>query len=198
MILGISGSPVKRGSYFLLTEALKEVEKEGIKTDILQIADYNLEFCRGCNHCITEQECIINDDLEDIAEKLLEADGYLIASPSYFNSVTANLKNFFDRSRYLKMSNSKLENKLVAALATSGLRHGGGQITIEAIHRFALNHGMLVFSNSANPQTDSNLVIASLEKEEGWRKIKDDKKAIKAAQNLGSRMSYLLSKYETS
>ena len=195
MILGISGSPVKRGSYFLLEEALKEVENKGIKTDILQIADYNLEFCRGCDHCLSEQECIIDDDLEEIAEKLLAADGYIIASPSYFGGVTANLKNFFDRTRYLKMSNNKLENKLLTALATSGLKHGGGQSTIETIHRFALNHGMLVFSNLGTPQTDSSLVIGCLEKDDGWRKIKDDQKAVKAAKNLGSRISYLLEKF---
>ena len=191
-IIGISGSPVKRGTYFLMEEALDMAKERGIEIELVKLNEYDIKFCKGCNQCLKNKKCIIEDDITIIAEKLIEADAIIIASPSYFGSVTAIMKNFMDRSRYLKMNNHALKDKFLGAISSSGLNHGGGQNTIEAIHYFGLLHGMLIVGPVARPETDANLVIGSMEKDEGWRNIKDDKKAVKLAQNLGERLSNLL------
>ncbi|MCK8817939.1 flavodoxin family protein [Natroniella sulfidigena] len=190
-VLGISGSPVKRGTHYLLEEALQAANNQGVETDIIHLADYNLEDCQGCNHCLQKKECILEDDLEELSQNVIEADGLLIASPSYFGTVTAILKNFMDRSRCLKMDAHTLKNTLLGALATSGLNHGGAQSTIETIHRFGLLHGMIIVGPTGQAQTESNLVIGTAEIEDGWRQIKDDHKAINLAKNLGQRLVLL-------
>ncbi|MGM0437751.1 MAG: flavodoxin family protein [Bacillota bacterium] len=189
-ILGISGSPVKRGTYYLLEKTLETAEKEGenVETEIIHIADYELKFCQGCNDCLKEKECIIkDDDLYEIGDKMEEADAIIFASPSYFGSVTAYMKNLMDRSRYLKMRDHALKDKLAGAITSSGLTHGGGQSTIENINRFALTHGMKVVGVASRPESEPNMVVGTMEGPEGFRRIKDDEKAVKMAKELAKR-----------
>lgn len=188
-VIGILGSPVKRGTNSLLQNALEALDEKGVETELLHITDYDLQFCQGCNNCLREGKCVIEDDLTKIGDKLIESDGIIMASPSYFGSPTAQLKNLMDRSRYLKMQDHKLKDKLLGVISTSGLNQGGGQSTIEDINRFGLTHGMLIIGPAATPQTDANMVIGTSETEEGWQRVKDDKKAAKLAKNLGSRMA---------
>ena len=191
-VIGVLGSPVKRGTNSLLQKSLDTLSEAGIETELLHITDYNLQFCQGCNTCLREGRCVIEDDLTKIGDKLIEADGIILASPSYFGSPTAQLKNLMDRSRYLKMQDHKLKNKLLGVISSSGLNQGGGQSTIEDINRFGLTHGMLIIGPAATPQTNANMVIGTSETEEGWQRVKDDKKAMKLAGNLGTRMADLL------
>jgi multimeric flavodoxin WrbA len=193
-ILGISGSPVERGTYFLLEQALNAASEKGAETELIKLIDYKLEFCQACNNCLKDKKCIIEDDLGKIAEKLINADGIIIGSPSYFGSVTAIMKNFMDRSRYLKMTNHTLKDKFLGAIATSGLNQGGAQSTIETIHFFGLLHAMIIVGPAGRPETEANMVVGTLERDEGWRNIKKDIKAIKLARNLGERMSDLILK----
>ncbi len=189
-ILGISGSPVKRGTYFLLEKALESAKENGenVETETIHIADYDLKFCQGCNNCLKEKECIIkDDDLYEIGAKMEEADAIIFASPSYFGSVTAYMKNLMDRSRYLKMRNHDLKDKLAGAISSSGLNQGGGQSTIETINRFALTHGMQVVGAAARPEMQPNMVVGTMESEDGFRRVKNDEKAVKMAKEFGKR-----------
>ena len=189
-ILGISGSPVKRGTHYLLEEALKAAEEngEGVETEIVHIADYELKFCEGCNNCLKNKECVIkDDDLYEIGEKMEKADAIIFASPSYFGSVTAYMKNLMDRSRYLKMRDHALKDKLAGAISSSGLSQGGGQSTIENINRFALTHGMRVVGAASRPEMEPNMVVGTMEGEDGFRRVKDDEKAVKMAREFGKR-----------
>ncbi|WP_408955370.1 flavodoxin family protein [Natroniella sp. ANB-PHB2] len=193
-ILGISGSSAKRGTHYLLEQAVKAANEQEAETEIVHLADYDLEVCQGCNYCFKNKECVLEDDLEELAQKVLEADGIIIGSPSYFGTVTAILKNFMDRSRFLKMADHSLQDTLLGVIATSGLNHGGAQSTIETIHRFGLLHGMVIVGPAGQAQTEANLVIGTAEKEDGWGRIKEDQKAIKLAQNLGERIASLKNK----
>lgn len=187
-IIGISSSHVKRGTFYLLEEALNEVNEKGGETGIIHLSEYDLKLCQGCNNCLKNKECILDDDLEEIGNRLIEADGIIISSPSYFGSVTGYLKNLMDRSRYLKMDGHQLKNKVLGAVSSSGLNQGGAQSTIETIYRFGLTHGMIVIGPAGRPETEANMVIGTAEMDDGWRRIKDDQKAIKLARNLGARM----------
>ncbi len=187
-IVGISSSHVKRGTYYLLEKSLEAAKINGAETELIHLADYDLKICEGCNNCLRNKECIHDDVMDRLGKKLTRADGIIISSPSYFGSVTTYLKNFMDRSRYLKMDNHKLSDKFLGAIATSGLNQGGAQSTVESIYRFGLTHGMIVVGPVGRPETESNMVIGTAEMDDGWRKIEDDRKAIKLAQNLGQRL----------
>jgi len=116
-----------------------------------------------------------------------KADAIIFASPSYFGSVTAYMKKLMDRSRYLKMKDHSLKDKLAGAISSSGLTQGGGQSTIETINLFALTHGMQVVGVTARPETQPNMVVGTMESEDGFRRIKNDEKAVKMAKELGKR-----------
>lgn len=97
-ILAINGSHrVGQNTDILIDIALDAARQAGAETEVIELAECNIEFCAGCNRCLFKPECSIkDDDMRMIKEKMLAADGILIASPNYFSNVTARMKNFFD------------------------------------------------------------------------------------------------------
>ncbi|RLF61352.1 MAG: flavodoxin family protein [Thermoplasmata archaeon] len=187
-ILGINGSYRKKETLTLLNEVLDAAKKEGAKTKLINLIDYNIHPCKACNTCIKEKFCPINDDMRKIENMLIEADGIVIGSPTYYASPPGILKNFIDRTRVLKMSGHKLKNKVFSCIVTSGLLHGGGENVIQTLHEFALAHGMLVVGACGNPISEPWHVIGTMQCDTGWRRISEDKQAINSARNLGKRM----------
>jgi multimeric flavodoxin WrbA len=98
-VLGINASPKGKESQTLrlVVAALDGAEVEGAETELLDICDYNLEFCTACGTCYAKGECIHPDDYEEIFGKILDCDGIVLGSPNYIDSVTAQMKVLFDR-----------------------------------------------------------------------------------------------------
>ncbi len=100
-IIGIVGSPRKGGNTETLTKiALEEAQKEGAETELITLADKEIRPCDGCLSCRQTGECRIEDDLPPILEKMLEADGIVLATPVYFGSATPLIKALIDRAGY--------------------------------------------------------------------------------------------------
>lgn len=98
-ILAINGSPRKNASNTLrLVEAVMEGAKSaGAETEIIDITGKDVNFCIGCSTCYSTGECIHDDDGAEIFAKVMEADGLVLASPVYLDTVTAQLKRWLDR-----------------------------------------------------------------------------------------------------
>jgi multimeric flavodoxin WrbA len=92
------------------------------------------------------------------------------------------------------MQNHKLKNKVLGVISSSGLNQGGGQSTIEDINRFGLTHGMLIIGPAGTPQTEPNMVVGTSETDDGFRRVKNDEKAVNIAENLGERMASIIKK----
>ncbi|ADG13485.1 NADPH-dependent FMN reductase [Methanocaldococcus infernus ME] len=147
-ILGISGSPRAEGNTtYLVKLALEEAKKLGAEVEFISLAGKELNPCIACNKCKETGKCIIEDDVEDILKKMLEADGIILGSPVYFGGVTAQLKMIMDRSRPLR-SGFQLKNKVGGAISVGGSRNGGQETTIEQIHNFFLIHSMIVVGDA--------------------------------------------------
>ena len=190
-VLGISGSPRGgKNTEALLRAALEAAEEAGAEVDLLRLSDYRIKPCDGCNVCLRERRCPLDegDDMASVRERMLWADAIIFASPSYFGSVPGVLKNLMDRSRPLKMDGHRLGNKVASALSVSGLRHGGGEHVVEAVIRFALTHGMIIVGCLGDPLSQGWLPIASLQGDEGWRRAGDDRNAVEEARLLGRRI----------
>lgn len=73
-----------------------------IEKDYIYLYDYSIPFCVGCHNCIFEGEekCSASKIVKEIEEKILLADGIILASPGYMFSVTAIMKNFLDHVAY--------------------------------------------------------------------------------------------------
>jgi len=94
-ILIINGSQRKKTTYNLLnnlTEYLSEHEIE-----FINVGDYQVKPCVGCEHCLRKGTCPIKDDAKIVLDKMVEADGIIIGSPIYLRHIPGYLKNIFDR-----------------------------------------------------------------------------------------------------
>jgi multimeric flavodoxin WrbA len=195
-IVGINGSPRKKGTYFLLEKVLEGAQSEGADTEIINLVEYKILPCQGCDNCVQEKSCIhiSDDDMEKVMQKIIPARGIIVGSPSYFDNVSGLLKIFIDRTRPYKMKGHMLQDKVVSALSTSGLIHGGGINVIEAVYHWGLIHGMIVLAPLGNPVEDPSFTVGTVQIEGGFRSIKKDEKAKKQAFALGQRVAKIAKK----
>ena len=57
--------------------------------------------------CFSTGECVIEDDWRTLLDELTRADGIILASPSYFQGVTAQMKTFIDRIGILELARKR-------------------------------------------------------------------------------------------
>lgn len=191
-VLGISGSPRRgRNTEQLLQAALEAAVEVGAEIELIKLSDLIIQPCNGCNTCIKEGKCPLNskDDMDELIQKMLNADALILAAPSYFGSVPGITKNMMDRSRPLKMRGHELSNKIFSSIAVSALRQGGAEQVAESIARFGLIHGMILVGGCEDPLTSSHFAIASLQGDNGWRRVDTDTIALAAARGVGRRVA---------
>jgi multimeric flavodoxin WrbA len=147
----ISGSPNAGGNNEkMLDIALGIIRARGYETDTILLSKLNVQPCTDCGVCKKEKECPINDDMNGIFEKLETSDAFIITSPVFFGSMTAQLKALLDRTILLRRNGFLMKGKLGAALAVGGSRNGGQEFTIQAIQSWMHIHGMIVVGDGAH------------------------------------------------
>jgi len=126
-IIGIVCSPRKGGNTeILVEEALNAAREKGAKTEIVLMADKQINPCNACEGCVENGACVIEDDMQEIYQKLENADGIIFGTPVYFNNVSAQAKAVIDRT-YAFLWAGKLRFK-VAGAAVAVRRVGAGQV----------------------------------------------------------------------
>lgn len=100
-VLAFYGGTRKRGNSKLLLNKFKEgVLQNTTDYEEINVNEINLTPCTGCLRCNIIKKCAIrNDDWNEIAEKILQADVLVFASPVYFHHVTSGFKKLLDRFR---------------------------------------------------------------------------------------------------
>jgi len=147
----ISGSPNAGGNNEkMLDIALGMIRERGYESDEILLSRLNVQPCTDCGVCKKAKECPINDDMNGIFEKLETSDAFIITSPVFFGSMTAQLKALLDRTILLRRNGFLLKGKLGAALAVGGSRNGGQEFTIQAIQSWMHIHGMIVVGDGAH------------------------------------------------
>lgn len=206
MIVGISGSPKKEKSNtrFLLEKALEaasevlhSVVSAESTTLLLNLSDFEIRHCTGCDACVRKKPCpeSAHDDMPELEKQVLLADGIIIAAPSYFTSVPGVLKDFIDRSRTMKMLDHQLKDKVFGAITYAGLRYGGQEHVVDILNRYALGQGMIVVGAVGSPVKHGTFGSGSMQTDEGeWRSAKADVLAIDASEELGRRVAGLVMK----
>ena len=95
-ILILTGSPRKRGHTAAMTEYL--VQRLAGQTEILSLDDRkDISPCRDCRYCFTHGECCIKDAMQEIYQKLEQADRIIFAAPVYFYNIPGSMKAVLDR-----------------------------------------------------------------------------------------------------
>ena len=97
-ILILSASPRKNGnSDILCRRFIKGAQDAGHKTELISLYDKNIECCRACYACFQTGKCVIGDDMEEILNKMQQADVIVVATPTYFYTMNGKLKTVIDR-----------------------------------------------------------------------------------------------------
>jgi multimeric flavodoxin WrbA len=102
-ILGISGSPRNGNTEWVLVRLLDLLAKAGHRTEIILLRKISVKTCNGCLACDAGGKdrpgiCKIRDDMQDLYQKLIEADIIILGTPVYFDMLSGLLKNFMDRT----------------------------------------------------------------------------------------------------
>lgn len=117
-ILAISSSPRKGGnSDVLCDQFLKGAQEAGHETEKVLLAEMNLSPCEGCYKCAKSKQCVHEDGMDKLLQKLIDADITVLATPVYFYSMAAQMKIFIDRClpRYREIVNKEFYFIVTAA-----------------------------------------------------------------------------------
>lgn len=102
-LLAVNGSYRECGAIDQALEvAVQSASEAGATIEVIHLRDFPIEFCRNCRHCTqvpgeTPGECTHQDGMRELIDKIEAADGYILASPTNFYSVTALFKRFMER-----------------------------------------------------------------------------------------------------
>ncbi len=102
-VVGICGSPRKGNTEWMMRKLLEKAAKAGVDTELILLREKDIKGCDGCLSCeVGGKErkgvCRIQDDMQQIYPKLVEADGLAFGTPVYFEMLSGLLKNFMDRT----------------------------------------------------------------------------------------------------
>jgi multimeric flavodoxin WrbA len=183
-VIGFNGSPRKDGNTTTLMGYLfREIEKEGIETELVQLSAKAIHGCIACRKCFENknQRCAVQDDAaNEYIGKMATAQAIVLGSPSHFQDVTAEMKALIDRAGFVGLANGKMhKNKVGAAL--SCFRRSGGMHAIETMSHFFFSNEMIIAGR-----------VLSVARDKG--EVEKDDEGVQSAQTLGQKMAWLVKK----
>jgi len=186
-VVAFSGSARKDGNTAILVRTLfAELEKEGIKTELVQMAGKRIHGCTACGKCFEKKDglCAIKGDLaNECIEKMQKADGIILASPTYFADVSTEMKALIDRSGFVAKANDDMFRRKVGA-AVVAVRRGG------AIHAFDTMNHFFFISQMVVPGSSYWNVGIGLEPGD----VEGDEEGLDTMKALGENMAWVLKK----
>lgn len=117
-VLIISTSPRTGGNSETLAEAFARGAKEaGNRVETVSLSDKVIGFCKGCLACQKTQRCVLHDDADIIAQKMLNADVLAFATPIYYYEMCGQMKTMLDRSNPLYSADYQFRDIYLLAAA---------------------------------------------------------------------------------
>jgi len=178
-VLLINGSPKEKGNTAFALNQMAEVFAElGIETETIQVGNQLIRGCQGCGACYKLGKCVINDMVNEVAEKLAEADGMVVGSPVYYASPNGTLISFLDRLFY--SCSADLRMKVGASIVCA--RRGGTTAAMDVLNKYFTISQMPVASSSY-----WNIIHGSKPGEAA-----QDPEGIRTMRNLAKNMAYMM------
>jgi len=185
--VAFNGSARKDGNTaILLGYVCRELENEGIETELIQLAGSRIHGCIACMQCYENKDrrCAVKEDVvNSCIEKMLAADGIILGSPTYFANVSTEMKALIDRAGMVSRANSDMLARKVGAAVVAVRRAG-------AIHVFnSINHFFFIGQMIVPGSSYWNLGMGRQKGE-----VENDTEGIQTMKNLGKNMAWLLQK----
>jgi multimeric flavodoxin WrbA len=183
-VVAFNGSPRKDGNTtILINHVFRELEKEGVETELVQLSGKKIHGCIACYRCfeIKDQRCAVkNDFLNECIEKMIQADGIVLGSPVYFADLTPEIKALIDRAGFVSMANGGMYINKVGATVVA-VRRSGAVHTLDSINHFFLGAQMIIIGRGIGVGKDKG-------------DVEKDEEGIQAVTLLGKRMAWCLQK----
>jgi len=143
-VLGIVGSPRRDGNAAILLERTLARLPDSVQMEIVYLNDYRIEACEACHRCEEVGSCILDDGMQALYPKLLEADVILLASPVYMGGLTSRMRAFMERTWPLRKG--QLAGKVGAGIVVGRRKPGAAIYAMEDfLSRFGLTRLTGVF-----------------------------------------------------
>ena len=187
-VVAFNGSARKDGNTaHLVRRAFVELEAEGIETELVQLYNKRFRGCIACLKCAETQDNTCpgqpDDGMNDCIARMVEADGIIIASPTYYANCTATTQALIERAGYAtRKSGNPLARKVGAAVVA--VRRGGAIHAFDSInHWFQINEMLIVGSSYWN-------IGMGL----GKGDVESDEEGMETMATLGRHMAWALKK----
>lgn len=146
-IVAFNGSPRKLGNTAQLIEAVfNPMRAANIQCETVQVGGELLRGCSACYSCFKRKDgkCVLTHDrMNEFIQKALEADAIIFASPTYYGSVSAEMKALIDRLGLVSISVGRALTRKIGA-SVIAVRRGGAVNVFDELNRFMLGSGMIV------------------------------------------------------
>lgn len=186
-VVAFNGSARKDGNTaILIRHVFQELEKEGIETELVQLAGKKIHGCIACFKCFENknQRCAVESDvINDCIDRMLAADAIILGSPTYFANVSTEMKALIDRTGMVSRANGDMFARKVGAAVVAVRRAG-------SIHVFnSINHFFFIGQMVVPGSSYWNIGIG---REKG--EVEEDTEGINTMKTLGRNMAWLLKK----
>jgi len=184
-VIAFSGSARKDGNTaILLNIVLDELKAAGIETELYQLAGKPIQGCIACMKCFENKNkrCAVEKDIvNECIQKMVEADGILLGSPTYFADVSASMKALIERAGMVGRANSDMYQRKVGA-GVVAVRRAGAYHVFSSLNAFFLIGQMIVPGSSY-----WNLAHGRLPGE-----VKNDEEGVRTMKQLGQNVAWLI------
>lgn len=186
-VVGLNGSARKDGNTAILMKAVfEELEKEGIETELIQMAGKPVQGCIACYKCFKNRNrrCSVDKDmLNEIIAAMEPAEGILLGSPTYFSDASSGMRSFIERCGFVARANDYMFKGKAGASVTAVRRAG-------AIPAFSSMNLFLHYMQMFMPGADYwSLGIGMAPGD-----VLKDEEGMQTMKSLGQNMAHLLKK----
>lgn len=175
----ICGSPNEKGCTFTaLSEVAAVLDKHGIESEMFQIGKAPISGCNACRACFKTGKCVVNDRVNELADRLDEFDAIVIGSPVYYAAANGALTAFLDRLFY--SAGGKTAGKVGACVVSC--RRGGASAAFDQLNKyFSIGNMIIATSQYWNQVHGSNA-----------EEVVKDEEGMQTMRTLGENIAWLL------
>lgn len=182
----LNGSPHKEGStYTALSIIADELAKYGVESEIFHVGTKPISGCLACYTCKrnVDKKCVIDDVVNEFAEKAKTADGYIFGSPVYFAGASGQITSFLDR--LFISARDFMTYKPACSIVCE--RRGGATVTYDQMNKYIGFNNMIQV-----PSKYWNMMIGRTPEE-----VLKDTEGVEIMKNLAKNMAWLLNVLHT-
>ena len=144
-VLLLNGSPKADGcTATALDEVARTLEADGIATEIIHVGNKAIRGCVSCGYCEKGEGCVMKDLVNEVSDKLKDADGLVVGSPVYYGSPNGTIISFMDRLFY----SAPYDMHMKVGAAVVSARRGGNSASFDVLNKYFSISGMPIATST--------------------------------------------------